>query len=192
MKKLSFTMTFRQITLFIFLLGIMLGCIIGISKRSSYITEFTTFQSNFQSRIAGYSFNNFSVMCIALMRNLKYMLFILFFSFTSFYTPFLTFMLFFCGTYFGMLFSAHIISSGINGLATIVAYLFPQIFLLLPVYYILLKCGYTLSHPEFHEKKGQLLLSQLPKLFLLLCLLILAGFLEGYVNIPFLKMMLTR
>lgn len=192
MKKLSFTMTFRQITLFIFLLGIILGCIIGVSKRSVYITEFTAFQSGFQSRIAGYSFNNFSVMCIALMRNLKYMLFILFFSFTSFYTPFLTFILFFCGTYFGMLFSAHIISSGINGIATIVAYLFPQVFLLLPVYYILLKSGYTLSHPEFHEKKAQLFLSQLPKLFLLLCLLVLAGFLEGYVNIPFLKMMLTR
>lgn len=192
MKKLSLTMTFRQTALFIFLLGTILGSITGISKRSLYATEFTTFQNNFRNRIAGYSFDNFAVMCIALSRNIKYMLCILFFAFTSFYTPFLAFILFFCGTYFGMLFSAHIICSGMDGVANIVAYLFPQVFFLLPVYYLLLKNGYTLSHPEFHEKKGQLFFSQLPRYFLLLCILVLASFLEGYVNIPFLKMMLAR
>lgn len=192
MKKLSLTISFRQITLCIFSLGIVLGSIIGISKRSLYITEFTTFQNSFQNRIAGYTFDSFTVMCIALSRNLKYMLCILFFAFTSFYTPFLALLLFFCGTYFGMLFSAHVICSGMDGIANIVAYLFPQVFLLLPVYYLLLKNGYSLSHPEFHEKKGQLFFSQLPKYFLLLCILILASFLEGYINIPFLKMMLTR
>lgn len=202
MKKKSLLLSFRQISLLIFLTGLILGILLGITQKSLYINSFLNFQEEFKNQIAGYHFSKLSVMRIALLRNLKYMGYIIFFAFTPFFTPFFTFTLLFCGTYFGLLLSAHIMSEGIEGIATLTAYLFPQILLLLPVFYFLLKQGYYLSHPNaasnfeydegnyYHKTKKQLFFSQLPKVFLLFCLLFFASFLEGYLNIPFLKMML--
>lgn len=189
-SKYTYSIGFRQIAMFCFFAGAILGVLAGVAGRSAYLTEFSVFQKSLTEHMAGYSFDNLSVMRLALIRNSKILLLILFFTFTSFYTPFLLIFLILCGTYFGFLSSAHILACGFDGLARLLACFFPHYLILFPVFFLLLQSGYEVSHPEFGTAKRQVVMSHLPRFFLLCCLLVLASFLEGYVNIPFLKMLL--
>lgn len=134
--------------------------------------------------------------------NSKYVLLLFFFSFTNVWKLYSRCFVFYIGFLQGILLSCCLFLKGFSGIFFYLALLVPHSLLLAPVYLFLLQqlekwhCGSLYrecnscaeTENGFPQKKKQVLIQILPLFFLTLILLLFGAWMEGYLNIPLLRL----
>lgn len=187
----------------------MLLCVVGIACACllANMTKNTLFKSasdilkQITGSLSGKEVSNSEVMLYSFTSNCKYTLLLFFFSFTNVWTLYSRCFVFYIGFLQGILLSCCLFMKGFSGIFFYTALLIPHIFLLAPVYLFVLhqleKWHNNSMHPDnnsspegeciFPQKKRQIFLQILPLFFLTLVFLLLGAFLEGYLNVPLLR-----
>ena len=135
-------------------------------------------------------------------RHSSSLLFLFFFAMTNVWTLYYGVFTLYTGFSHGVLFAFCIILHHIGGFLEYLCFLFPQVLLLLPLYLFFINnyCHFhnacfskenansSLFTTLFLTQKRQLLLRQLPVLFLGLIVLLFCSLLEGYLNLSLVKL----
>jgi len=129
-------------------------------------------------------------------------LLLFFFSFTNAWRLYSKCFVFYIGFLQGILLSCCLFLKGFSGIFLYLSLLVPHAFLLAPVYLFLLQqlenwhsgCLWredgnsSDSDHAYPQKKKQMFLQILPLFFVSMLLLLLGAFLEGYLNVPLLRL----
>ena len=161
-------------------LGLAVGCLFGFLCKESLYAPLLSFYQSLSSSLQSLELDKRALFLLALRKHLKYFLLLWFFSFTNIWRYFYRFVCVAFGLQQGLLLSFCILLHQVMGPLHYLSFLFPQVLLLAPAYYLSLQSANTLSCCRLQKK--QLLCHQLPLFFLCLALLILGCFVESYLN----------
>ena len=191
---------FTRLTVGLFLFAFVFGCFLAnLFSKTLYAPVITLFES-IVKELPALSLNRQEIFLFCGKDNLKYFLLLLFFSLTNVWKIYYPCFTLYTGFRYGLLFSFCMLVSGIGGIVEFLCFLLPHSLITLPVFLSSINrmelfheswfCGTGEKRgPHFFLDKGkrQLLLKQLPYIFLYILLLLCAALLESYVNIPLLK-----
>ena len=182
--------------------GMACACLIANMTRHSIfasaadilkqITDYLSQKGLAKSEVTLYSFT----------ANCKFALLLFFFSFTNAWWLYSRCFVFYIGFLQGVLLSCCLFLKGFSGIFFYLGLLVPHAFVLAPAYLFLLqrlegwhhgflwgeKGTSSRSDNSFSKKKKQMVLQILPLFFGIMILLLLGAFLEGYLNVPLLRL----
>lgn len=199
-KKSSPLSSFSKLTISLFFVGFLAGCLAaGLFEDSLYAPALTLFQNTLK-HISSLAISRNDVFLYSCKENMKCFLLLIFFSLTNVWRLYYAGFTLYTGFSHGLLCSFCVLLYGPGGIIGYFCFLFPQVLLLVPAFLLTVRhleefhcCWFSAEDKEqprlllFHSKRRQLLFSKLPPLLLCAILLLCSALLEGYLNIPLLK-----
>lgn len=186
---------FHYITLLLFLFSFLCGSFAANLFKETLCNDILhLFTSSFE-KLHSYEIKKDALFYFSIKEHLKFYILIVFFAFTNVWHFYYALAILYTGFSNGMLFLFCTFVKGCSGVLYYLGILFPQCLLFVPFYLYALH-HLDLLHIEWFEdntqkntrtsfvanKKGQLLLIQLPLFLLGILLLLLGSFLESYIN----------
>ena len=181
--------------------GIACACLLANLTKQSVFHTASSALKQITKNLSSKGLSKSEVTLYSFTTNVKYALLLFFFSFTNVWRLYSRCFVFYIGFLQGILLSCCIFLKGFSGIFFYLCLLVPHIFLLAPVYLLLLQqledwhngclcrepSGSCESDNRFPQKKKQFFMQILPLFFITLLLMLLGAFLEGYLNVPLLK-----
>lgn len=192
---------FSKITIGIFLLGFIPGCICAhFFEDYLYGTVISLFE-NTVNQIPWLSIDRNEIFLLSFREHTTYLLLLVFFALTNVWRLYYIGSTIYVGFSQGLFFSFCTMTYGIGGVLQYFCFLLPQGALLVPVFLFAINrlenlhrdwfCSDTQEYRRtlsfFTPQKKQLIFHQLPFFFLCIILLLLCAVLEGYLNVPLIK-----
>lgn len=188
-------------TICFFLMGFVLGTLImNLLESTLYAPVSSTFQDIMDS-ISSSQVHRKDLFAFGIVKNLKAYGLLLFFALTNVWGLYSFGFCLYNGFCHGLLLAFCILLHGFGGMLQYLSFLLPQVFLLIPVYLLIMnhlekfhknwfQATTTTKRPMsflWEQQKRQLLFGQLPFWILCIFLLICAALLEAYVNLPIME-----
>lgn len=199
-KKRSFLSSFSKLTIILFFVGFLTGCLAAnLLEDSLYAPALALFQNTLKN-ISSLAISRNDVFLYSCKENIKFFLLLIFFSLTNVWRLYYTGFTLYTGFSHGLLCSFCVLLYGPGGIIRYFCFLLPQVLFLAPAFLFAMRhlealhSSWFFSEEKesaqtffFHSKRRQLLFSKLPPLLLCVILLLCSALLEGYLNIPLLK-----
>lgn len=188
--------------IFLYLTGFTVGYVAGHFFEGSLYAPLLTTYNEILLRLPEVDIDRTQLFILCLEQHLKIYLLLIFFAFTNVWIYYFCGFVLYSGLTHGLLLMFCTLLHGIGGLPEFLCFLLPQALIYIPLY-LMIFCRWHQFHylllgtagrehtipVDFHSsprkwQKGQLLLHQLPFLFLSFFFLCLGCFIEGYLNLP--------
>lgn len=182
--------------------GMACACLLANLTRSTLFQNASDVLKDITNNLSQKGLSKLEVTLYSFSTNAKFALLLFFFSFTNVWKLYSRCFVFYIGFLQGILLSCCLFFKGFSGIFFYLALLVPHTFLLAPVYLFLLHQLENWHNQSFQgecssssdsdsllpSKKKQNVIQILPLFFLSILLLLLGSFLEGYLNVPLLRL----
>ena len=171
------------------LIGVVLGAVVSNLFRGFFIDQFFLFDDSYINTLKTEELNHFVIFQMALIRHMKEFGLLCLLTTTMFGIPVFMFHVGYKGFSIGFIVSTAVMRYGMKGILFVLGYLFPHYLLLIPLYIILYFKGYEVNY-RLYSKSVETRVrfaNYIPYLFILIALIVVASFFEGYVNTSLLK-----
>lgn len=186
------------------IVGMACACLFANMARTTLFQPASGILKQMIKNLSGKNISKSEVMLYSFTTNAKFTLLLFFFSFTNVWTLYSRLFVFYIGFLQGILLSCCLFMKGFPGIFFYTVLLVPHIFLLAPVYLFLLHHLEYWHHSSLRppygdssendsispQKKKQVFFQILPLFFLSVIFLLAGAFLEGYLNVPLLRIYL--
>ena len=175
-----------QIAIILLVLGLFLGVLCANIFRENYVNQIQVFEDDVFSKITASSIDYTGFFGYVLSKNFSSFIIFWLLSVTILGIPYMAFKVTSFGFFSGFFISAITMRYGIKGLVLVIAYVFPQGLLYLPISLFCLYKGFELCRTIYSENRNnfggimKLLRGYLPIILLLAVALFIASFLEAY------------
>lgn len=175
-----------QISIILLIIGLFLGVLCANIFRENYIGQLKSYEENVFSRISMSQIDYTGFFGYVLSKNFSSFLIFWLLCITILGVPYMAFKVASFGFFSGFFISAVTMQYGLKGLLLVLAYVFPQGLLYLPIYLISLYKGFELCRTIYSENRNnfkgivKLLRGYLIVIILLAAALLVASFLEAY------------
>jgi stage II sporulation protein M len=189
MKQLKLqlhTLSVIQISIILLMIGLFLGVLCANIFRENYIGQMQSYEQNVFSGIIMSQIDYTGFFCYVLSKNFSSFLIFWLLSITILGVPYMAYKVASFGFFSGFFISAVTMQYGLKGILLILAYIFPQGLLYLPISLICLYKGFELCRTIYSENRNnikgivKLLRGYLVIIILLAAALLVASFLEAY------------
>jgi stage II sporulation protein M len=186
-----------QISVILLIIGLILGVLCANVFRENYINQMQIYEENIFSRITMGEIDYTGFFGYVLGKNFSSFVIFWLLCITILGVPYMAFKITSFGFFSGFIISAVTMQYGLKGLLLILAYIFPQGLLYLPIYLISLYKGFELCRTIYSENRNnfkgimKLLKNYVIIIILLAAALLVASFLEAYPGAYLLKKALS-
>lgn len=183
-----------KILLICFFIGIVFGAVVSNLFRDFYINNFFLFDDSYLQTLKTGELNHFVIFQMALITHLKEFTLLCILTTTMFGVPVFMGHSVYKGFCAGFLVATATMRYGIEGILFFLSYLFPQYIILIPLYIFVYLKGYELNYRLYSRSEGSRVKfsNYLPYFIILLALIGIASFLEGFINTSILKMIMIN
>lgn len=180
---------FGKILIAFFLFGIIMGVLFANFFSPTYAKEYFLFDQHYFSFLQSMDIDCVVVFQLALVSYIKEFCFLILLSITIIGTPILLLHDMYKGFLVGFLISTATMQFGLKGVLYFFACLFPQYIILAPLYLFVYMKGHEIQGLLYqqHGFRKSYLMNYIPMLMVLLCLITLGSFLEGFLNTEVMK-----
>lgn len=178
----------KKIIIF-FLVGVVLGMLFANFFSPSYAQKYFLFDQHYFSFLQSVDINCVIVFQLALMSYMKEYLLLILLSITIIGTPVILLHDTYKGFLVGFLVSTATMQFGAKGIIYFIACLFPQYIIFAPLYFYIYMKGHEIQETIYqqHEFRKAYLMNYIPILIIVVCLITLGSFFEGFLNTEVMK-----
>lgn len=171
-----------------FIIAVIVGTVFANVFRPFYADQYYLFNPDYIKTLKEIDINGFQVFQMALIKHLKEFLLLWVLCITILGTPYIIIKSCTKGFCVGFIIATATMGYGFKGILLFLVYLFPHYLILIPLYVITFTKGAQMCS-KINQKtevvagsRRGIIMRYVPIFFIVLCLIVIASLLEGYVN----------